>query len=114
MAQRFQLAGVQDVDDGQHRVVGAVEQFLQPAQVLLELLRDWLAGEVPDYRAQLGVGVERQAVIDAPYALVDAEQRVASLAIGVVGQQVEETDAGELLRVTLAEREVVSRGLCST
>ena len=42
----------------------------------------------------LGFGVERQAVIDAPDALVDAEQRVAGLAVGVVGQQVEEGRCG--------------------
>ena len=53
--------------------------------------------------------MERQGVVDRIHAAVGAEQTVAGLAIGVVGHQVEETNALKPLgmRGVLAQREVV-------
>src|SRR5262249_61009318 len=68
-----------------------------------------LAAEVPDDRAELRLGVERQRVVDRVDAAVGAEQAVAGFAIGVVGDEVEETETLKTLDVRgiLAQREVV-------
>src|SRR2546428_704393 len=62
-----------------------------------------------DHRAQLGLDVEAEPVVDGPDAAVGSEQAVAALAVGVVGDQIERADPGELITVRglLAEREVV-------
>src|SRR5262245_3263074 len=64
--------------------------------------------ELPDDRSKLWLDVKAQAVVDRVDG-VRAEQAVAALAIGVVGDQVEKTDAlepGAVGRV-LVRREVV-------
>src|SRR5467141_2559100 len=78
-------------------------------QICARAVRERIAGEVPDHRAQLGRDVEAEAVVDGPDAAVGAEQAVAALAVGVVGDEIEGADAGEPLAVLrrLAEREVV-------
>ena len=54
--------------------------------------RQRLAGEVPDHGPQLVVGVEGEAVVDDPHAVLGVEQAVARLAVGVVGDHVEQRD----------------------
>src|SRR5262249_40228229 len=72
------------------------------------LTRDRLAAEVPDDRAELRLDVEAEAVVDAVDP-VRAEQAVAALAIGVVGDEIEETHPLELRPVLglLPQGEVV-------
>src|SRR5262249_55440901 len=68
-----------------------------------------LTAKVPDDGAQLRLGVERQGVVDRVHAAIGTEQTVTRLAIGVVGDEVEEADALKTLgmRGVLAKREVV-------
>ena len=72
---------------------------------------DGLAGEVPDHRAQLGLLVEREPVVDRPHPVVVARQAVAALAVGAVGQQVEAADGAQhaVARRVLEQGEVVAR-----
>src|SRR5438445_255981 len=78
-------------------------------EVLQHRRRHRLVAEVPDHRAQLGLDVEAEAVVDGVDGAVLAEQAVAALAVGVVGDQVEGADALEALVMlgALAQREVV-------
>src|SRR5207253_2180751 len=64
---------------------------------------------IPDHRAQLGLDVEAEAVVDAVDGAVLGQQAVAALAVGVVGHQVERADALERIVVggDLAQREVM-------
>ena len=63
--------------------------------VVEQRVGDGLAAELPDHRAQLELGVEAQPVVDAPRCCRRrvAEQAVAALAVGVVGDEVERADA---------------------
>src|SRR5579884_3648000 len=64
---------------------------------------DWLAAKIPDHRPQLGLHVERQAVIDPPQLAAAVPQAVAGLAIGVVGEDVEEKETHQVGFVRLAQ-----------
>ena len=67
------------------------------------------AGEVPDHRAELGHGREAEPVIDAPDPAVVTAEHVAALAVGVVGDEEEQGDPGQLgagLRGVLEQGEV--------
>ena len=80
------------------------------SDVLDELVRDRLATELPDHRAQLRVDREAQAVVDRVDATVEAEQAVPALAVGVVHEEVEGRDRHELrgwVSLAVVEREVV-------
>ncbi len=76
---------------------------------------DRFVAELPDHRAQLVVGREAQPVVDAPdrgrpVAVGGQEQHVAALAVGVVGEDVEQRHRPEpvvQVRVRLVDREVV-------
>ncbi len=57
---------------------------------------DGVAGEVPDHRAQFESCREAETVVDAPDPAVVAAQHVAAFAVGVVGDEVEEGDPGQL------------------
>src|SRR4029450_9950337 len=71
--------------------------------------RNRLAREVPDDRAELGVLVEDQPVVDGEDAPRRPEEAVPALAVGIVGEEVEEADAAEgvVVRRVLHQAEVV-------
>ena len=75
---------------------GGVED---PAHVVQQRLGNGLAAEGPDHRAQLGLHVEGQAVVDGVDGAVRSEQAVAALAVGVVGEEVEDAHAPEAVVV---------------
>ena len=81
----------------------------EPAEPGDERCRDGLVGEVPDHGAQLGFGVEAQAVVDRPDPAVAVDQDVAALAVGGVGHDVEraEVPEGVVRGGVLEDREVV-------
>src|SRR5882724_715332 len=83
----------------------------EPSQVVTHTVGQRPAGKIPDHRPQLGLDVETEPVVDGPDAAVGPEQAVAALAVGVVGDQIEGADPGELIAVRglLTEREVVLR-----
>jgi hypothetical protein len=84
-------------------------QFRQGGE---QVVGDGLPREVPDDGADLVLHVEAQAVVDGeemPGALLD--QDVAALAVGVVGEKVEQHHAAEPVAVGLAEGEVVVFGV---
>src|SRR5205807_3662100 len=56
-----------------------------------------LAAELPDDGPQLRLGVEGEGVVDRIDDAVLAEQAVAALAVGVVGDEVEDADGLEAL-----------------
>src|SRR2546425_8101113 len=93
----------------QLRERGGRPLFHESSQVVAHAVGQRLAREIPDHRAQLGLDVETETVVDGPDAAVGSEQAVAALAVGVVGDQVEDADAREpvAVRGLLAEREVV-------
>src|SRR5689334_6860118 len=64
----------------------ALGNFLRIGQ---QALRDGVASELPDHRAQLVVGGEAQTVVDGVHAPVQTEEAVTALAVGVVDQDVE-------------------------
>lgn len=70
----------------------------EPFQVGEQVGRNRFAAEVPNDRAQLGVDVEGEPVVDPPQtAIVPATEQVARLTIGVVGEQIEYGDALQLI-----------------
>ena len=81
----------------------------QPDRTREQVVGHRLPGEVPDHRAQLGLAVERQPVVDRPHAPVVAREAVAALAVGAVGEQVEAADRaqGVVAGRLLEQREVV-------
>ena len=83
----------------------------EPTQVVAHVVGQRLTGKFPDHRAELGIDVEAQTVVDRPDAPVGTEQAVAALAIGVVGHQIERADAREpvAVRRVLAQGEIVLR-----
>ncbi len=90
--------------------------LLQPRGGRLEvgeqLWRDRLAGPVPDDAAQLLLLVEAEAVVDAPDVPGGVEQAVAALAVGVVGDGIEQAEPLELRpegRVFALDEEVALR-----
>src|SRR5438876_1114549 len=93
----------------QLRERGGWPLFHESSQVVAHAVGQRLAREIPDHRPQLGLDVEAEPVVDGPDAAVGSEQAVAALAVGVVGDQIERADPGELITVRglLAEREVV-------
>ena len=64
----------------------------RPLDVAAEVRGQRLAREVPDHGPELVVDVEGQAVVDDPDVVVRVEQAVPGLAVGVVGDHVEEGD----------------------
>ena len=90
-------------DRRRHAVAGGGE-------ALDDVGRDRLAAELPDHRAQLEARREAQPVVDGPDPAVEAEQAVAALAVGVVGEEVEGADRAQLVvevGPALEQREVV-------
>lgn len=85
----------------------------QLSEVFQHLRRDGLAGEVPDHCAQLVVGIEGNAVVNRPYSAVLIAQAMATLTVGVIGDEVEERHALKLLatRSVVAEVEEVLVGV---
>src|SRR5437879_3494739 len=81
----------------------------EAADVVEHVVRDRLAAEFPDDRAQLRLLVEAQPVVDRVDIAVGAEQAVAALAVRVVSEEVEEADPLEpaVMRGVLVQREVV-------
>ena len=59
-------------------------------QLLQERAGDRLPLELPEHGAQLGLLVEGQPVVDAPDVAVAAAQDMPGLAVGVVGEEVEQ------------------------
>src|SRR6266446_9176135 len=102
--QRVLLAGIDE--RGQRRWHAGLDET---ANVGAQAGGNRLAAEIPDDGTQLRLGVERQRVVDRIDAAVGTEQAVTRLAIGVVGDEVEETDALEPLDVRgiRAKREIV-------
>ena len=100
----FLLPRIEEIGDGPRQ--GAGQRALHVGE---ERARDGLAAEVPDHRAQLHLLVKRQAIVDGVDGAVVAGQAVAALAVGVIGEQIEDADALEPIAVlgVLAQREVV-------
>src|SRR5438105_4719237 len=78
---------------------GAAPVLAEAAHLGPDRVGDRLTAKVTDDRPQLGYRVEGQAVIDAPEPAVTPFQGVARLAVGVVGEDVEEGDPHQLLLV---------------
>src|SRR6266436_2115108 len=91
---------------GQRRGQPAAHEAIEIVQ---QSLGNRLAGIIPDYRAQLQLRVKGQAVVDAVDQAVGAEEAVAALPVGVVGDEIEHADLLEALAMArvLAQREPV-------
>ena len=79
--------------------------FTQVGQVRELLLRDRMRGPIPDHGAEFFLVVEAERVVDAPEAAVGRLQDVAALAVGVVGQRVEERELPQPFGMLLAQLE---------
>src|SRR2546428_248119 len=103
-AQRLLLVGLQQ--RGERRRQGHTGEA---PDVREHLGRDRLSPELPDDRAQLLLDVEAKTVVDGVDPAVRAEQAVAALPVGVVGNEVEEADPLQraAMRGILVQREVV-------
>ena len=75
------------------------------------LFGDRLAAEVPDAGANLGVGVEGEALVDAPELAVVPHDYVPGLAVSVVGDQVIAGNHAEDVVVAFIEGVVVLPGV---
>ena len=62
------------------------------------------AGEVPDDGAELELGVEAEAVVDGPDVAVGVDEAVPALAVGAVGEQVEDAEPLQLVAVPMVVR----------
>ena len=68
---------------------------LQPIEVRSQVDRERLAREVPDHRPQLVVNVEAQPVVDGDDAPITGPQTMPALAIGIVGDKIEDAQRSE-------------------
>ena len=89
----------------------ALQLVLEGGQVSGQLGGEGLPGEIPDDGAQLGLGVEADAVVDQPEVIVRIEKDVAALAVGVVDQQVEQRHRAQALAVFFVQVEVMVFGV---
>ena len=64
--------------------------------VLEQGIGDGVAGEVPDHGAEFETRGEAEPVVDAPDPSVVAAQHVPAFAVGVVGDVIEQGDAGQV------------------
>src|SRR6266571_5078359 len=102
-AEHLHLGRVQQ--RGQHIAEGTVEGGLKRSEPLPVRVGDRLAGEVPQHRAELGINVEADAVVDGPDLAVGVGEDVARLAVSVVDHEIEEGDATEVAAMALVEVE---------
>ena len=92
-AQRRDFIGSEQTRQGSAGVPIAISKVsLQPSQVRSQVGREGLAREVPNHRPQLVVDVEAQPMVDGDDARVPSAQAMSALAVGVVGDQVEERE----------------------
>ena len=70
-------------------------------QVTLQLLRDRLSTKIPDHRAQLGMHMEGQAMINPPDVAIFATQAMAGFAVSIVGNQIKKRHPPYFLRMLL-------------
>src|SRR3954468_21037362 len=68
-----------------------------------QLLMDWHVHELPQNGSQLGHVVEREAVIDAPHFAGGIAQAMSDLAIGVVGDLIEQHEPLDFQRAFAPE-----------
>ena len=108
-----QLGGVEAGAEGGAAVVGVGEAVAEAAHIGEPVVGETGAGVVPDDGAELLMGVEAEAVVDAPEVFVGGAEDVAALAVGVVGDEVEGSDADQLVveAIGFAQVDVVLGGV---
>ena len=74
----------------EHCSVRMRQLLFEPAQFAQQIGGDWLPGIIPDDRAQFGLSVKAQPLVDRHDAGIAGAQAVPPLAIRVVGDDIEE------------------------
>jgi hypothetical protein len=87
---------------------GPVEVGPQPAQHVHRLGGQWFPEEAPQHGAQLLLVVQADAMVDAVDAAVGSGQDMATLAVGVVEQDVEHRQPPQLRRVRVHQQRRVA------